>query len=275
MKTLTLCVCVLAAIPLFAGKRIEMEVADLAAKSTKPQEMLLDATRYRMNFEGGSVMFLTDGGRTRIVNLNKTRNQYTEIDQQTMQQLGQQMQGMNDQMAAAMKGMSPEQAAQMKQMMEQMMKGKMPAAATAAPARTVYTSKGGASVNGFACTNYDGVKAGQKVSEVCAAQPAALNLVPADFEVFRRAQEFAANLTEALQNSPVAGAVNLNMGDSSVDGFPVRRTTFRNGQAVEQETIKAVTNATFTDADFSVGNAQKVEMPGIGGNAGKGKGKGK
>jgi len=281
MKRFTLCAglafLAMAALPLFAGKRIQTETTNLSDKTTKQQELLLDATRFRTNYGNTSVMFLTDGGRNRLVMLDKTRNEYTEIDQQTMDQMGQAMQGISAQMEAAMKDMPPEQRAQMQQMMEQMMKGKMPQAA-AAPARTSYAAKGRGTANGFACTNYEGTRGGQKVAEVCAAQPADLKLAPAEFQVFRKMQEFTAGLTQALQNSPMATGINLNMGDAGVDGFPVQRTTFQNGQATEQEAIKSVTDANFTDADFSVGNARRTEMPdmsGLGGGRGKAKGKGK
>jgi len=163
MKFLILSVCFLGALPLFAGKRIQMESTDLATKATEQDELLLDATRFRMNSGKTSAIFLTDGGRSRMLVLDKSRNEYMEIDQQTMDQMGQAMQGVAAQMEAAMKGMTPEQRA----MMEQMMKGKMPAAAAAPAPTTTYTAKGRGSVNGIACTNYDGMRAGQKVSEIC------------------------------------------------------------------------------------------------------------
>ena len=271
MKKLTFCICLLAVAPLFAGKRIQMESTDLTSKATKQQEMLVDSTRFRVNDGNTSVIFLTDGGRNRMLMLDKSRNEYMEMDQQMMDQMGQAMQGMAAQMEAAMKGMPPEQRA----MMEQMMKGKMPQAA-AAPAPTTYAAKGRGTVNGFACTNYDGTRAGQKVAEVCAAQPADLKLAPADFQVFRKMQEFADGMRQAMANSPFAAAANVNVGASGVDGFPVQSTTFLNGQATRQEVLKTVVDATFTEADFSVGGARKTEMPdmsGLGGGKGKAKGK--
>ena len=272
MKTFILCVCLLVAVPLFAGKRIVQEGTNLTNNTTTQQELLLDGSRFRANYATSSVIFLTDGGRNRMITLDKGRNEYMEIDQATMDQMGQAMAGVNAQMEAAMKGMPPEQRAQMEQMMAQMMKGKMAAAAPAV--KTVYTSKGRGTVNGFACTNYDGMKGAEKVAEVCAAQPADLRLAASDFQVFRKMQEFTAGMMQAMQNSPIASAININVGDATVDGYPVQQTTFRNGQATDRFVVKSVTDATFTDADFSVGNAKKMEMPDMGG-AGKGKGKGK
>ncbi len=168
--------------PLFAGVKIVSENTDLATKKVTTDVILLDANRLRVDSDDGrSVMFLTDGGRNRMVMLDKNKNTYEEIDEQTMQQMGQQMSAAMAQMQAAMKNMTPDQRA----MMEKMMKGKMPQAA-AAPPKTVYTAKGSGSVNGFSCNKYEGDLSGVKESEVCAALPAQIKLTPADLADFRK-----------------------------------------------------------------------------------------
>ena len=121
---------VLATAPLFAGVRIQMENTDLATNKTTTQVIMMDNTRLRVDAdEKTSMMFLTDGGRNRMVILDKAKNTYQEIDEQTMKQMGQQVSGAMAQMEAAMKNMPPEQRA----MMEKMMKGKMPQAAARLP----------------------------------------------------------------------------------------------------------------------------------------------
>jgi len=209
-------------------------------------------------------MFLTDGGRNRMVMLDKTRNTYQEIDEQTMNQMAQQMSGAMAQMQAQMKNMTPEQRA----MMEKMMKGKMPQAAAAAP-KTVYTAKGSGSVNGFSCTKYEGVLSGEKEAEVCAALPAQLKLTPGDLQIFEKMKQFSASLTSALASSPVRMNVPTTSGfESGYEGFPIQRVDFDKGQATKRSELKSITRVNFTDADFSLGDAKKVEMP-IPGGRGK------
>lgn len=255
----------LAAIPGLAGMRIRMESTDLTNNKVTVREMLIDNDRLRTTDGDTSMIFLTTGGNRMLI-LNKARNEYQEIDQATMDQMGQMMSGAMAQMEAAMKGMPPEQRA----MMEKMMKGKMPGEPTAT-ARTVYTAKGPATVNGFRCTNYDGTQNGQKVEEVCAAQPSEIKISASDFQVVKKMQEFLAGMTSAFENSPLRGMFASAASGSGVDGFPVRSTDFTNGKAVSRVELKEVASATFSDADFSVGNAKKTEMPGM--NAAKGKGK--
>jgi hypothetical protein len=253
MKLLFACGLILCA-PVWAGKRIQMETTDLTNNTVRQDEMLVDTNRFRVNSGPGSVIFLTDGGRSRMLMLDKQRNEYREIDEQMMNELGQQMQGMMAQIEAQMKNLPPEQRA----MMEQMMKGKMPPQMAQA-ARPVFTAKGAGTVNGFRCTNYEGAVGGQKIAEICSAQPADLKLTPADFQVFDKMREFTAGLQRAVQNMPITAALS-SIGDSQVDGFPVQQTSFNNGRAASKSELKSVTEASFTDADFSLGNAKKVDM---------------
>ena len=263
MKRLTFAAsAALAAAPLFAGVRIQMEDSDVASKKVTTQVMMLDNTRFRMDAdEKTSVMFLTDGGRNRMVILDRGRNTYQEIDQQTMDQMGQQMAGAMAQMDAAMKNMPPEQRA----MMEKMMKGKMPQAGPAI-VKVVYTAKGSGTVNGFSCTKYDGMQGAQKVSEICAASPSQIKMNPGDFQVFEKMKQFTAGITDALKNSPMASSMqSVSMAPSGIEGFPIQSITFRNGQPSDRVELKSAATASFSDADFSVGSAKKVEMPGMSG----------
>lgn len=257
---------VFAAAPLFAGVKIVSEDTDLATKKVTTHTILLDANRLRVDSDDGkSVMFLTDGGRNRMVMLDKNKNQYQEIDEQTMQQMGQQMSAAMAQMQAALKNVPPEQRA----MVEKMMKGKMPQAGAAAP-KTVYTAKGSGSVNGFICTKYEGDLSGVKESEVCAALPAQIKLTPADLQIFEKMREFSSSLLSSLANSPIHIDVPKGYGfDSGYEGFPIQRTDFENGQATKRSELKSITRTNFADADFSLGDAKKVEMPMPGAAKGK------
>lgn len=253
--------------PVFAGVKIVSENTDLATKKVTTDTILLDANRMRLDFDNGrAMMFLTDGGRNRIVILDKDKKQYQEIDEQTMQQMAQQMSGVTAQMDAAMKNMTPEQRA----MMEKMMKGKIPqAAAPAAAPKTVYTAKGSGSVNGFSCTKYEGMRGAEKVADLCAGVPAQLKLSASDMQIFEKMRQFAAGLTSSLANLPVRVNVPTGSLESGYEGFPIQRTDFENGQATIHGELKSITRANFSDADFSLGDAKKVEMPMPGAAKGK------
>ncbi|MEO8097850.1 MAG: hypothetical protein ABI811_09125 [Acidobacteriota bacterium] len=262
----------LAAIPLFAAKRIQMESTDLTSNKATVREILIDTDRMRVNDGDTSVLFLTKGGN-RMVILNKTGNTYQEIDQATMDRMGAQMGGAMAQLEEAMKNMPPAQRAQM----EQMMKGKLGGPASASPsaaavAPTTYAAKGPGTAGAYRCTLYEGSQSGQKISEICAATPVDLKLSASDFQVMERMREYLSVMTKALQNSPMAGAISdSGLTKEGINGFPVQTITYKNGKATERDVLKGVVDAPLTDADFSTGTAKKTDM-GIP-NVGKGKGK--
>jgi hypothetical protein len=131
-------------------------------------------------------------------------------------------------------------------------------------AATVYAAKGSGTVNGFRCTNYEGTQGGQKVAEICAASTADASLAASDFEVMQKMREFMSKMPM------VAGLARAGITENGVNGMPVQTTRFTNGKATSREDVKSIANAAFTDADFSTGDAKKVDMPGM---SGRGKGR--
>ena len=260
MRFLYLPAAVLAAAPLWAGVRIRAEFTDLKSNTTTQQEMLLDSDRLRVNISDAdgkrsSVLFLTDGGRDRMVMLDPARNEYREMDRQSMEQVSQQLQGVMSQMQSQLQNLPPEQRARI----EQMMKGRMGQAA-AAPVRTTYTAKGSGSVSGFTCTKYEGIRGGEKVVELCAAKPEAVRFSTADFQVFEKMRDFSGNLMSGLANSMPLNNRIADLVQPGYDGFPIEQTSYSGGQAVTKMEMKSVERANLSDADFSLGAAKKVDL---------------
>jgi len=265
MRLVCFSVIVLAAAPLWAGVRIKAEMTDLKTNKMTQQEMLLDNDRLRVNMNGegsvSSVLFLTDGGRERVVMLDQARNEYREMDRQSMEQVSQQLQGVMSQLQSQLQNLPPEQRARM----EQMMKGRMGQAgqAGAASVRTTYAAKGSGSVNGFACTKYEGTRGAEKVADVCAAKPADVRFNLTDFQVFEKMREFAGSLANGLTSTPFGNNRLPDMMQPGYDGFPIQQTTYSGGQAMTKTEVKSLDRANFSDADFSLGGAKKVDlMPG-------------
>jgi hypothetical protein len=246
---------VLAAAPLWAGVRIKAEFTDLKTNTTTQQEILLDNDRLRMN-EGNrpSILFLTDGGRERMVILDTARNEYREMDRQSMEQVSQQLQGALAQMQSQLQNLPPEQRARI----EQMMKGRLGQAA-AAPVRTTYTAKGSGSVSGFTCTKYEGIRGGEKIVELCAAKPEDVHFFTADFQAFEKMREFGGNLISGLANMPLNNRLP-DLVQPGYDGFPIQQTSYSGGQPVTRMEMKSVERVNLSDADFSLGTAKKMDL---------------
>jgi len=75
-------------------------------------------------------------------------------------------------------------------------------------------------------------------------------------------KQFSSSLLSALASSPIRVNVPTAAGfESGYDGFPVQKTDFANGQPTKRGELKSITRVSFSDADFSLGTAKKVEMP--------------
>jgi hypothetical protein len=256
MKVISSLAIVLAAAPLWAGVRVKAEQTEIKTNETTQQELLLDNDRLRTNERNRSMLFLTDGGRERMVILDPARNEYREMDRQSMEQVSQQLQGAMAQLQSQLQNLPPEQRARL----EQMMKGRMGQAGQSAAPRTTYTAKGSGSVNGFACTKYEGMRGAEKVADLCAAKPADVHFNASDFQVIEKMREFGANMLTTLTNSPLANSRVADLMQPGYEGLPVQQTNYSGGEAASKWEVKNIERVSFSDADFSLGNAKKVDL---------------
>lgn len=219
----------LSAVPASA-QGIVIDMRETGGGAPVANQVLMDRTHVRAETASGNdrmaFVFDADANVVRVMNL--TRKSYQELTRAQLDGMRRQIDGAMAMMQEKMKNMSPEQRAMMEEMMKKMGRGLPGSAGAAAPAapRTEYRQTGTATVGRFACTTYDGYRGSEKVVEVCAADPAALGLAPADFEVTKDLAEFVRSLVPQMAEELVVNATPEVQGFS---GIPVRRTTFRNG----------------------------------------------
>jgi hypothetical protein len=232
----------------------------------------------RVHIEGDRLFILNegDGGKQGVVFLGGSKvirmldygnNTYREMTEQDLQQMGAQM---GDAMANArkmmeekMKDMPPQQ----RQMIEQMMKQKMGAAAAQGPqtaaAPVVYTKvASGQTIRQWTCDKYEGVREGQKVWEVCAVDFAQFGVQPADLRVFEGMAEMFKNLAPQGMEDAFKVGFDGTEREGAFRGVPVQRVSFRNGAPNQLFEVTEVTRQDVDDALFEVPSGfQKVDMP--------------
>jgi len=98
------------------------------------------------------------------------------------------------------------------------------------------------------------------VVEVCAAEPRDLGVTAADFEVTRQFAEFIKiMLPQAADQIATYGSVE----EQGFAGFPVRRTSFRNGAVESVSELAELRRETIPPATFDVPAGFRQEaMPG-------------
>ena len=210
------------------GQGIVMTQRETRDGQSTTNRVQMDRTHIRAEARNGGeqLAFVYDGAGdvARMINLDK--KSYLEMTREQVRQMGQQLNSALAMMQAQMANMPPEQRA----MVERMMRGRGGAAAMpgAAPAKTTYRRTGAGKVGQWTCTNYEGFRGPDKILELCTVSPADLGLSAADFEVTRKLGEFFASLMpQAAEQMSVLGTAD----DQGFVGFPVRRTSFRNGVA--------------------------------------------
>jgi hypothetical protein len=196
-----------------------------------------------------SVIF--KGGELLIINPEESN--YYRMTPETFEQLGAALGQMNQQMSAVMQQMQQQLAnlpPQQREMMERMMRSRMPNLGDLAAVRTIRVEQGGSStVGSYACTDYTIFANDERVQEICAADFAS---VPGSSEiaaVLSDMQTFFAGLREAMRQSPVLAGLQTNPFQiiSQIQGMPVRTRQYRN-DAVAQELVLSSAESTTVDA---------------------------
>jgi uncharacterized protein DUF4412 len=205
-----------------------------------------------------------DGTKKVMMLIDDQRKTYVEVAEAELEARASQMSGMmaqmaqmQEQMKQRMASMTPEQRAQME---EAMGRGMAMSGAPAA-AKIQYTKTGTGTVGKWTCDKYEGTSGGQKVSEVCAADPKALGFTAADFEVSRELVAFF----KKIMPPGAGGAQMFSIGTAADQGFsgvPVRTVTSPGGRQVTTE-ITEVSRQAIPDSVFQApAGYQKTSMMG-------------
>jgi hypothetical protein len=250
----------LAATALHAAEGVQIVQRTTIDGATHTSQLQISRDRMRADVpdssSGAKQIVIFDAARQVIDLVNVDGKTYMEVTKEQIDQLGAQMQDMMGQMQAAMANMPPAQRAQM----EAMMRGRGMGAMAAPAVKTEYRKTGTERVGQWTCDKYEGTLSGQKVSEVCAVDPAALGLAPADMQIMGQLASFFRKLVPQ-------GAAMLNLGSAEDQGFPgvpVKSVTTVGGKQITSE-LAEVSRQTFPDALFQVpAGFQKQDFAGMG-----------
>jgi hypothetical protein len=185
--------------------------------------------------------FVFDGARDVVRIVNYDKKTYTELTRAEVEQLGGRMTAAMAQMQEQLKKMPAEHRA----MVEAMMKGKM---GGAEPVKTVYRKTGTDRVGRWTCDRYEGYQNDKKTSELCTAEPAALGLAPADFEITRKLAEFFRKLVP--QNADNLFSLG-KPDDQGFSGVPIKRVFGAGPRQTVTETTE-ITRQTFAPSTWEV-----------------------
>ena len=185
--------------------------------------------------EAGGMIF--HGARNEMIILDHAQGTYMVIDQARMNAMASQVSQAMSQMQEALAAMPAEQ----RTLAEQMMQQQLPAAPQEKPSETINDLGSHGEVAGIACRNYEVVRDGLKVRELCVS----------DWNDIEGGQEAAdalkgvANFFESMRQA-FSGAGGMDVFDrqqelfghmDELDGYPVLYRDFSASGALERQTI--------------------------------------
>ena len=132
-----------------AGVVIEMETKNLLSNRDEGiRKIFAQGEMLAMQDTDGKVMMIFRGDRMLVI--DHRERSYMEIDEETMQEISGKMNDAMKQMKEQMANMPPAQ----KEMMERMMKGRMPAGMNMEPIKIRVEAGGRETVEGYPCVKY-------------------------------------------------------------------------------------------------------------------------
>jgi uncharacterized protein DUF4412 len=232
------------ATPFAAADGVLLVNKTTTGSATRITQIQIEKNRVRMETGAGEAVVF-DGTKQILQLIHVDRKAYTEVSKAEMDR-------MNAQMTAAMNqvnSLPPDQRAQFQAMMQ----GRM--GVMAPPPKPEFKRAGTDKVGKWTCDKYEGFVNGQKTTEVCTVDPAALGFVAADFEITRQLSEFFKKIM------PQSADQLFTIGRAEDQGFagvPIKRVMTIGGQQTTTELVE-LSRQTFPDSVFAVPSDFKKE----------------
>lgn len=172
--------------------------------------------------------------------INPKAKEYVEIDKETFDVIGGQMDEAMKQMEKRLADMPPQQRA----MVERMMRQKMPDPTRSALAMgepMVKQTEERKQIAGYPCRLYEVHVDDQKTREIWVTAWTNIDQGREAFGIFTELEDFFEGLMEAMKNSPFARSLQNPFDQvSKIDGFPVLTREFKDGKATRESLFKSV-----------------------------------
>jgi hypothetical protein len=248
----TTILCLLSA-PLIAGVAMEMVTKDASGQETDRIQLSAQAGMLRVdNADGGttsnvSMIFL---GKEFLV-LDHEAKSYIVMDEAMLDEFAARISDAMQQIETQLANLPPEQRAVAEQMRVQ-----QDAPAPAPRIEAVGTSQW----QDQSCTQYAVYEGGEKTQLVCAAALDHIEGSDEMMQAFRQMADYVKKMTESL---PMSTESSMNPGElmEQMDGFPVHRIAYVNGEVVEEDLLESLAEKELDEALFAAPDDYRREDP--------------
>lgn len=234
-----------------AGTFLVLETTRLAdGKVLERTELRADGARLRVDTDGGrsSVVYLADQKTVRV--LNHGDRSYLEVDQQTTASLARGLQRTNQELRSRLDALPASQRAAAERLLDSTLG---PDTRETRPEVVVVPTGQTDEVQGHACREFEVLRDGTRVADVCKAEYAEVGVAPETLDALRQLAGFLRESLSALAPKGLRGR-SLDALDSfdHLDGVPLRVRAYEGGSAVRQSRMTDLATRSLPDSDFSV-----------------------
>lgn len=237
--------------PLRAGTFLVLETTRLVdGKILERTELRAEGPLLRLDTDGGrsSVIYLADQQTVRV--LNHKERSYLEVDQQTTESLARGLKRANQEVRSRLEGLPASQRAAAERLLNSTLG---PDTAKASPEVVIVPTGGTDEIQGHACREFEVLKEGTRVADVCKADFSAVGVVPETLDGLRQLAGFLRESLSALAPEGLRGR-SLDALDSfdQLDGVPLRIRAYERGEAVRQSRITEIETRELAGDAFAV-----------------------
>lgn len=257
LSSLSLCLNASTEMVMSVSQSSQGEEAQQITLSIQDKSLRVDGTVGDSNKNSQQMVY--NGLTNTLIMIDHNQRSYTAIDQATIEAIAARMNAAKKQMEAQMAEMPPEQ----RQMMEKMMKGRMPMSGVQEPQETEDFRKtsGTSTAGGYECTVTEVFSGGNKVREYCVTPWAKIKGADEISATFTGMTDLFTKMLKSLSQS-VPMDMKLPFSEmQALDGFPVIVTNFKGNAVTEVTRLISIDEKSFPDNFFDVpGGYKKQEM---------------
>ncbi len=224
----------------FAGGMVlHFEAKNLKSESSVQKGVMYiqgKSITMKMGGEDNKAFTIFRGDKELIWAVDDQKKEYTEIDKETIEKLGQVMNTAMKQMEAQLANVPPEQRAMVKEMMKKQMQ---PAQSSEKIKMSFVNTGKKKKINGYPCTKYEVLREKEMVREMWITEWANFKNSKETVEAFKTMSDFFTSLMEAFKNSPFINSLdNPYSYNKKLNGFPVEVTELDDGKPSLITTLK-------------------------------------
>ena len=233
-----------------AGVVVNVTGTDLSNNTTDPMTVYLDTDR--MKIVNGKDTMIFRGDLKRMWSIENTGRQYTEINPDTVQQMGSQVSAAMAQMQARLAQMPPEQRAQIEALMAQRPGGAFAAPSPAKPQVTYTRAGGGKSIGSWRCEQYDKIVDGRKEAELCMAPLGSVGITEDDLKVLNSIGTMMGPITQQVPDRSNYMGLDAISKAIGFQGVPLETVYYDDGKPTRRDTVNKIERTAIPASTFEL-----------------------